>query len=87
MSALADELRALADLSGWTIDDRQVATYAPDPHGWRALVRPLRTPGRSFDRYHVAVVDGTTGQARYTKIASTVFEARRLAEGHVQSRT
>jgi hypothetical protein len=83
---VAEELRALADLAGWAIDERQVATYAPDPDGWRALVRPLRTPGRSFDRYHVAVVDGN-GQARYTKVASTLSEARRLAETHIRART
>ena len=83
---MADELQALAELAGWAIDERQVATYAPEPNGWRALVRPLRTPGRSFDRYHIAVVD-RNGQARYTKIASTVFEARRLAESHVRSQT
>ncbi len=81
---MAESLDGLADRPGWSLAG-SVASYAPVARGWIARVRPLRLPGRSRDRFHIAVVD-ERGVARYTFIASTVAEARRIAEANVDGR-
>ena len=82
---MAESLAALAGQPGWIVEAKR-ATYEPEPGGWRADVRALSAPGRAFDRYHVAIRD-PSGHAVQTKMATTVAEARRLAEGHVRSRS
>lgn len=78
-----DEIRDLADRPGWTVDIEKIAaTYAPTEGGWSAKIRWLRGSGRGYDRWHVAVVDGT-GHCHYAKPTTYLPEARRIAEGWV----
>ena len=79
-----DELRALADRPGWAVAG-SLAMYEPNLGGWRAVVRPVKVAGRSYERWHVAVVD-PAGHAHLALTASTVAEARRVAEGQVLAR-
>jgi hypothetical protein len=59
--------------------------FEPDLGGWRAVVRPTVRPGRAFVRWHVAIVD-PAGHAHLALTASTVAEARRVAEGQVRAK-
>jgi hypothetical protein len=70
---VADELDALAERPDWTVT-AGVAAYEPEPGAWLARIRAVRVPGRTGDRWDIAIVD-PTGMARYATTASTVPEA------------
>jgi hypothetical protein len=78
-----DDLSILEARPGWTVT-ADLAIYAPEPGSWTGRVARMKVAGRSYERFHVAIVD-PGGVARYTKFATMVSEARRLAEGHVQA--
>jgi hypothetical protein len=80
---VTDDLGWLADRPDWTVEGR-VATYAPGS-GWLARVRPATQPGKTYQRWHVALVD-PTGHAVWTTFCTTASEAMRVAEGHVRGR-
>ena len=42
----------------------RVATYVPEPGSWTAQVRAVRIAGRSYERWHVAIID-QHGAARH----------------------
>jgi hypothetical protein len=69
---------------GWSLTGPS-ATFRPAPGGWFATVRPATIPGRSYERWHVAIVS-PTGVARSTTWATTVEEAVRIAERRVRAR-
>lgn len=79
-----DDLAVLVGRDGWTVD-RGVATYRHPDGGWSARVRSVRAPGRSYEQFHVALID-PGGMARFAQFASTVGEAYRLAEGQVRGK-
>jgi hypothetical protein len=78
----ADDFRALADRPDWTVDEKGLRTRRV-PTGWRAIVRVPAASGTLYSRYHVAVVD-PDGIASYAQTASSISEARRVAEGHAR---
>jgi hypothetical protein len=82
---MADDLAShVAGRPGWRVTG-PVATYRPVEEGWSATVRPATAPGRSFERWHVAVVS-PAGAASSTSWATTVAEAVRVAERRVRGR-
>lgn len=79
-----DDITVLADLPGWVVTGT-VATFRPVPAGWLARVVLTLVPGRTYSRMHIAVVH-PDGVVRYTSAATTVAEARRIAERQVRGR-
>lgn len=76
---MTEDIQSLGARTNWTVDG-PVATYTPTPGGWTARVRAVRLPGRSYERWHIAVID-PAGVARYTCYASSLAETARVAEG------
>ena len=80
---MSDELAWIADRPGWELVD-QVATYRPEAGAWCAHIRPAKVAARSYERWHVSIVECARDLCRYALKASTVAEATRVTEGHVR---
>ena len=81
MPADDDELQTVAERPGWTVAG-EVATYQPNPGGWRARVQLVPVPGHRYSRWHIAVIN-PAGFAAFTKSATTLSYAVTLAERYV----
>jgi hypothetical protein len=82
---VADEdVSVLAGQPGWTVTG-MVAVYEPVPGGWRARVVRTVVSGRTYFRYHIAIV-APDGVARYTAAANGIDQARVVAERQVRAR-
>jgi hypothetical protein len=81
---MVDDLATLGERRGWTADEK-VATYEPEPGGWKAHVRWVQIAGRTYYRFHICVID-PNGHAGYTCFATMLSEAWRLCEGQVRGR-
>jgi hypothetical protein len=76
---MADEdVSVLADEPGWTVTGI-VAVYEPTPGGWRARVVRTVVSGRTYFRYHIALV-APDAIARHTTTANGIDQARIIAE-------
>jgi hypothetical protein len=84
MPPLSDQtFEELAQVDGWTIIGEAMAAFRPVEAGWRATVHYRVVYGRSFKRFHVAVVD-PFGRCMDVTLRSRLADARIYAEGRVQ---
>jgi hypothetical protein len=72
-----------AELDGWTMNEEVMATFRPVEAGWRATVHHRVVYGRSFKRFHFAVVD-PFGRCMDVTLRSRLTDARIYAEGRVR---
>jgi hypothetical protein len=82
--AAEEDVAALADRPGWTIDGPR-ATFRLSPTGWSAAVRRVIPAGHTYSTCFVAIID-PSGAARYTKTASRLVDAMVIAERLVRGR-
>ena len=78
------DVASLGDRPCWTVAGL-VATYEPVVGGWSAQVPFVFVPGRSYSRWHVAIVDPYR-RAHYRMVYDTLDQATNVAEGMVRAR-